>query len=65
VKRKKEWGGIETIYLKKMALHVQTNHNNIINPKRSYRIFRTYSGVLDNKNSFSTLLHIQFSFGKI
>ena len=37
-----------------MAPHVQNNHNNIINAKRSYRIFRTYSGVLDNNNSLST-----------
>jgi hypothetical protein len=71
VKRKTEQKG-ETIpclkseiaYLK-LAPHVQNNHNHIINAKRSYRIFRTYSGVLDNKNSLSTLLNIQFSFEKI
>ena len=36
-----------------------------MNAKRSYKIFRTYSGVFTNKNSMSKLLHIQFSSGKI
>jgi hypothetical protein len=34
-------------------------------PKGATGFLRTYSGVLDNKNSFSSLLNIQLSFGKI